>query len=115
MDKQELLNCAADYIEKNGKAEGRFFDAKVNGFYLNPKELLASECPACAMGAMIVCEPVAKSLYSGYEYTRALNRIKKALGYDTDEAIDNKVYQYSDTHTKEEVVAWLRNGMKENG
>jgi len=108
MDKQELLNCAADYIEKNGKVEGSFFaESFLDGIIANKRR--TSGCPACAVGAAIACLPSAKTAFEDYDTDLALNDVVTIFGLDVHEM--SKVYDYSDSHTQEEVVAWLREGM----
>jgi len=107
MNKQELLNCAADYIEKNGKSDRCYFKSYTMDPNLQTR--LIEGCPACVVGAAITCIPEAKKLFEEYETFGAVVQVEKIFGYSSAEM--SRVYQYSDTHTQEQVVAWLREGM----
>jgi len=103
MNKQELLNCAADYIEENGFNTGTYFAGEVG---ITRK---INNCPACAVGAMIACDPISKKQYEEEYAGRAVTTVADLLGMTVEET--EQIYDYNDSHTKEEVVAWLRGGM----
>jgi len=100
MEKQELLNCAADYIDKHGKTEGQYFRGR-----------RGEDCAACAVGAMLKCLPDVADLLPLPEYHLADGEQKIR---DVMPGVSlGAIFMYSDTHSKDQVVAWLRNGMKE--
>lgn len=117
MDAREVLRAAADHIEMYGLQHGGWVapSAMAEG---NPTKLETRTCPACAGGAMAIALSDGKDYSPNFLGAGQMSLVREACALVVAElrlssnrgsipALD-EVIEWSDSHTKDEVVAGLR-------